>query len=792
LFEFLPISAFVLDERGVIQQVNHQLIDLFSFQKRYHLMQHSIYRLLPPESANWIANALVDRTGRTLKQRLDIYVAQALKPVMAYCVKLNGDSVASPISLLMLVDLSAEQAQEEQRRLFEAFLNNSPALMYAFDQEGRCILANQKVADTINKANASELIGQQREAWMRADEAQQHREHDVVVFNTGKTLTYDETLEFNGRKRYFISHKFPLMNRDGEVYAVAGITNDITNQRNSELRLKIAMEVFSKGSEGIIICDADNHIISVNKAFETITGYREQDVLGKNPRILSSGRQPHGFYVTMWDAIIHKGYWDGELWCRRKTGDIYPEHLSISTIKNNRQHVTHYIGVFSDITDRKQAEEAIHQLAFYDVLTGAANRFLLRERAEQTMRESLRDGRTFALMFIDLDHFKEVNDVFGHDAGDLLLKEVSKRIKHFIRPQDTLSRLGGDEFVVLLNAMKCDLVVDFADRVITSLVEPYLIQDNLLNISASIGVSVYPDHGLDYDTLLKHADVAMYQAKAQGRNTYVCFQSWMEDNARTSLSIDIALREAMSKEQFCLALQPQIGFSTGKLVGFEALLRWQHPDFGWVSPDKFIPVAEKSDFIIDISDWVIHHGLQQLQRIQEAGYPELRLSVNISAREFRKNNFLQRIQGHLNAHPAIRPDQLELEITERLAMSEPERVIQILQELRTLGVRLALDDFGTGYSSLSYLKRYPLQLLKIDQSFVRDIGTDSDDEAICQTILALAKTLNIETIAEGVETEAQACFLRDGGCQMAQGYLYAKPLLEVDLMAFLKSYPKRR
>jgi two-component system CheB/CheR fusion protein len=390
-------------------------------------------------------------------------------------------------------------------------------------------------------------------------------------------------------------------------------------------------------------------------------------------------------------------------------------------------------------------------------------------------------------MFIDLDHFKEVNDVFGHDVGDLLLKEVTARIKDFTRQEDTLSRLGGDEFILLLNGVSCQTLTDFADRVMESLVALYPIQGHQLAISASIGIAIYPDHGLDYDTLLKHADVAMYQAKAAGRNTYVCFQSWMEDEARASLSIDMALREAISKAQFCLVFQPQIDFATGSIVGFEALLRWQHPVLGFVSPNDFIPVAERSDFIVDISDWVMNQGLQQLTRIQQAGYPDLRLSVNISVREFRKNNFVERIRSLLAANPTIKSDQLEIEITERLAMTEPEKVIQILTELRTLGVRLALDDFGTGYSSLSYLKRFPLQLLKIDQSFVRDIGTDLDDEAICQTILALAKTLNIETIAEGVETEAQASFLRDGGCQMAQGYLYAKPLLEVDLMAFLTS-----
>ncbi len=785
LFEFLPISAFVLDERGVIQQVNHQAIDLFQFQKRYHLMQHSVYRLLVPDSAHWLASALLRKSEAIIKQRLEIYVQQTVKPVMGYFVRLNHENTDQPLFLVLLVDLTSEQEKEEQWHLFESFLNHSPALMYAFDQEGKCILANQKLADVLHRATPAMLIGQQREALMNEKDAISHRNNDVTVFNTGQPITYEEVLARDDDVRFFVSHKFPLKNLTGEIYGVAGITTDITDQHNSDLRLTLAMEVFSKGSEGILITDADKRIISVNKAFEVLTGYTEQEVLGKNTHFVMSNKQHPEFYLAMWQQILETGHWEGELWSQRKTGESYPEYLSVSTIRNKSNHITNYIGVFSDITQRKQSEEAIHQLAFYDMLTGAANRFLLRERVEQLIRESSRDARVFALMFIDLDHFKEVNDVFGHDVGDLLLKEVTARIKQFMRQEDTLARLGGDEFVLLLNGATCEKLVDFASRVMESLVALYPIQEYQLAVSASIGVAIYPDNGLNYDTLLKHADVAMYQAKAAGRNTYVCFQFWMEDEARASLSIDMALREAISKSQFCLAFQPQIDFVTGSIVGLEALLRWKHPTLGVVSPDDFIPIAEKSDFIIDISDWVLRQGLQQLTRIQQAGYPDLRLSVNISAREFRKDNFVARIRELLAANSMIKAGQLELEITERLVMTEPEKAIQILAEIRTLGVRLAIDDFGTGYSSLSYLKRYPIQLLKIDQSFVRDIGTDSEDEAICQAVLALAKALNIETIAEGVETEAQASFLRDNGCQMAQGYFYAKPLFEEDLMQFL-------
>lgn len=435
--------------------------------------------------------------------------------------------------------------------------------------------------------------------------------------------------------------------------------------------------------------------------------------------------------------------------------------------------------------------EEAHTLAYYDSLTDLPNRVLMAEKIQHLISDLSAATNSFSVLFIDLDHFKEVNDVFSHDLGDALIQQVANRIRSLVRHEDVVSRMGGDEFGILLKETTSEQAIVKANVILTALVKPYSIQGNTLSLTASIGVAHYPEHGHHYETLLKHADLAMYAAKENGRNCVSEFTSSMAQSARKALNLDTALRQAIEKQQLKLAMQPQIHYATQTVVGFEALLRWQHPKWDTISPEDFIPIAEKSDLIVQLGQWVLTQTLETLQQFKQQGMPHLRIAVNVSAREFWRVGFVEGIQAQLSQFPEVDPSCLELELTERLAMGDPEKIVSVLEALRSLGVRLAIDDFGTGYSSLSYLRRYPIQVLKIDKSFVQDIGNNPDDDAVCLSIVSLAKALNMETIAEGVETPQQEAFLKKIHCTHAQGFYYAMPLYADELPAWLaQNMPK--
>ena len=785
LFDSLPVAAFVIDSMGVISQVNEEGVVFLEVSKLRHVLNHSIYRYFTQESASWIASQVAHRkTDFSVEQQLEVYAADKGKMVHASLVKLpNTDE---PRFILLLEDLSLEVAQKEQRLLLEAMIENSSAVIYAFDRQGKCILANRKLVDLLGLTDASQVIGKTREELMGEADAKAHFDHDVTVFSTKKPMSYEETLLVDDSKQYYMSSKFPLKSLDDEVYAVAGISTNVTKERLSESRLNIALQVFSQGQEGIIIADKQNQIMSTNQAFETITAYTEAEVIGKNPSILSSGKHGLGFYQKMWASIEESGTWTGEIWNRRKNGEIYPQNLTISVVYDNNQDVSNYIGVFSDISAKKAAEEEIQQLAFYDALTGTANRFLLKEMVNQKLHEAERANVAFSVLFLDLDHFKEINDVYGHDFGDKVLKEVTERIKKIIRSQDILSRIGGDEFALMLDAVKSEQACLVAEKIVNCVVEPFFINNKQLNLSASIGLANYPVDGQDFETLLKNADVAMYEAKAQGRNNYTVFEDWMLQASKNYLTIDGALRNALKAKQLNVVFQPQVCFKSQKIIGFEALCRWfDDTKQQAITPNTFIPIAERSDLIVELSDYVIDESLQVLHALQAKGMGQYTVSVNISSREFIQPTFVERIANHLKNYPALKPDCLELELTERVAMNEPAKVKTVFEALKKLGVEIALDDFGTGYSSLNILKTLPLKKLKVDMSFVKEVISSEQDAAVCHAIIAMAKALNLHTVVEGVETEAQTEFFTQLGADVAQGYLYAKPMNPQDLEVWL-------
>jgi diguanylate cyclase (GGDEF)-like protein/PAS domain S-box-containing protein len=778
LFEHLPIPALLLDQAGIILDNNHQAELFFTHRTTRHLNQHSIFRFLSKNNSQWLFNRLNDRENQeALSAEFECEVQAQRIPVKVSIMPIKPviDQLDERQFIITIMDLTAQYQRQKDWQMFQGILDHSSVMIYAFDHNGQCLLANQKVADMYGLATPSDVIGQTREQLMSLQDSNRHFQHDIEVIRSQKPLQLKEDMLRDGKIFYFLTDKFPLFDSNNQVFAVGGITYDITEQTEHEKQLTISNEIFKKGQDGLMICDPDGRILSVNKSFEHITGYTEQECWKKNPRFLASGRHSAEFYKTFWDNLLRFGHWRGEIWNKRKSGEIYPQELSVSAIKDTQGNLINYLGVFNDITAKKQAEEEILHLAFYDGLTGVANRLLLRERTEQLISEASREPIAFSLMFIDLDHFKEVNDVHGHDMGDLLLKQVTQRINQLIRPQDTLARLGGDEFAILFPRLNPFNSLDLGERLVTTLAEPYLIQDANLHISASIGIALFPDDAQDYNTLLKHADLAMYHAKQSGRNSVYVFKNELETQLTRTVNIETELRYAIERNEFVLVFQPQYALEQNQFTGFEALIRWQHPEMGTVSPEVFIPVAERSDFIIDLTDWVLSQALTTLQNLN-GEHPNLTLSVNISARELIRSDFVERIRQHLANHRTVSPCQLELEITERIAMEQPQKVLMIFQSLRRLGVRLALDDFGTGYSSLSYLKRYPLQTLKIDKTFVDEIGIDEEDEAVCKAIISLAKAIGYQTIAEGVENQQQADFLRTHGCDFIQGYYYAKPL----------------
>ncbi|MBL7005325.1 MAG: EAL domain-containing protein [Gammaproteobacteria bacterium] len=558
--------------------------------------------------------------------------------------------------------------------------------------------------------------------------------------------------------------------------------NDISHIKELELSLRLASSVFDDCSEAIIVTDSKLNILKVNNAFEEITGYTEKEVLYKSPKILKSGKQNKFFYQHLWAELNNHQLWKGEIWNRRKNGEIYPEWLSITAIKNSDNEVIHYIGIFSDITQRRNAEAHLHFMAYYDPLTQLPNRNLLNDRLRQILAQSQRNQRHVALFIFDIDHFKVINDSLGHLVGDEVLIKVAQRLTTIIRDEDTISRLGGDEFLVLLSDLSTNIKTaiqqsgNVVQKIIDKLSEIILIDEHELQITVSIGIVMFPEDTNDSSQLIKLADNAMYQAKNAGRNNFKFFTSEMQNDADERLTMQNNLRTALQRDEFELYYQPQINFKTNHIICAEALIRWNDPEQGLVSPAKFIPVAEESGLIVPIGTWVLEQACRQLEVWNTTfNSPIQKLAINMSARQFQQKNFLSEIKRILSRFN-IKPQQLELELTESILIQDLKETLLKLKKLKKMGFSLAIDDFGTGYSSLEYLKCLPIDVLKIDQSFVRDIGSDSNDDAIVQTIISLANNLDLCALAEGVETPQQLDFLKQNECDCYQGYYFSKPL----------------
>jgi diguanylate cyclase (GGDEF)-like protein/PAS domain S-box-containing protein len=560
-------------------------------------------------------------------------------------------------------------------------------------------------------------------------------------------------------------------------------------RKRVEEKLRLAATVFDSTLEGILITDAKTNIISANQALCSITGYSAEEIIGSTPDILKSERHSHAFFRQLWDILNKTGQWRGEIWNRRKNGEVFPTWVNISAVPSSSTNSTsHYVAVFTEITELKLSEERLNYLAHHDPLTGLPNRLLFHDRLEQAVLQAQRNKCLIAVMFLDLDRFKVINDTLGHIIGDELLVAVAERLKHCARETDTIARLGGDEFAVIITQITQEEDVGLvAQKIIQTLSAVYSVAGYEVFITASIGINLYPGVDNDRGKILENADVAMYHAKQYGRNNYQFYSTDMNAVAFERLMLETNLRRALERQEFTLYYQPQIDMQSGNVNGVEALIRWQHPDLGLVSPVEFIPLLEETGLIVPVGEWVIRTACQQTRDWLDAGFPPLTMAVNLSARQFRQSNLVEMIEQSLHEFN-IPPELLELELTESIMMDNIEETVETLKKLKLLGLKIAIDDFGTGVSSLGYLKHFPVDTLKLSYDFVLNLPMDSADASIASAVINLARNMQLSSVAEGVENQGQMDFLRGQDCERIQGFLFSRPIPSDQMTTLLMNW----
>nr|WP_244183102.1 EAL domain-containing protein [Halomonas songnenensis] len=679
-----------------------------------------------------------------------------------------------------------EQAQakaQERESYLKALIHSIQDMILVFDTHNRLTYVHA-LEQGLMLESEENLLGKHYADMLPSDLTKRFDAVFEKVRWYRQAVTLEYSLVVKSGELVFQTVASPLVNSDGSFSGTLLVARDITEAKRSELELSIAAAAF-QAHLGIIIADARGKILKANPMFTQITGYTEAEVVGRDPHMFSSGHHGPGFYRQLWRSVKKHGRWEGEVWNQRKNGDVFPEWVAISSITNDDNQLTHYVATVIDISERKAAEQEIHQLAFYDSVTGVANRRLFMDRLEMALKDVIRHRSYGALLFIDIDHFKQINDVYGHPIGDRLLKGVASQLGQQLRESDTLARLGGDEFAVLVPSLNTDPVkaAQLAERIAHKLMAVIRRTSALINhsisISASVGITLLNDNRVEQDEYLQQADMALFEAKAKGRDTLCFFDPAMQAALLTSIHLERDLRRALALEQWQLYYQPQVDIS-GQVTGAEALLRWQHPERGLVSPGEFIPLLESTGLISEVGEWVLENACYQLARwAQQPAFCHLTLSVNISPLQFHDADFLARVEA-VFARTQAPLERLKLEVTESLFVEARDNARDKMLSLKALGVRFSLDDFGTGYSSLAYLAQLPLDQLKIDQSFVQQVLGSSANAAIVESTIVLAESLSLDVIAEGVETQAQQAWLLEHGCHAYQGYLFGRPVpLEV-------------
>lgn len=690
-------------------------------------------------------------------------------------------------------DLTSTNAQlEATANLLQQIIGSLPARVFWKDRDSRYLGCNKLFAQDAGFSRPEQLIGKSDYEFPWKDQAESYRTDDVAVMTSGKAkLGYEEQQTTpDGDTIWLSTSKVPLYNSQHDIIGTLGIYTEITERKQADFKLRLAASVFEHAGEGIIITSPEGEILDVNQSFCRITGYARDDVLGRNPRLLSSGRHDTAFFKQLWEAITERGYWHGEIINRRKTGEEFTSMNTINVVRDSQGKILHYLSLMTDITTEKEHQRQLEHIAHYDVLTGLPNRVLLADRLHQAIAQAHRRQEKLAVAYLDLDGFKTINDNHGHDVGDLVLKTLATRMKQALREGDTLARLGGDEFVaVLINLSGPEASNHLLLRLLEAAAEPAWIGDLQLQVSTSIGVTFYPQADeIEADQLLRQADQAMYQAKLAGKNRYHLFDAEQDRSVRGRHQSVERIRTALLEREFVLHYQPKVNMRSGQLIGVEALIRWQHPEHGLLSPDRFLSIIESHPIAVELGEWVIESALDQMKNWKKSGLAVPVVCVNVGAQHLQHPNFVDRLRVILDRHLDIDPSELELEILETSALDDIDQVSWVIHACHNFGVNCALDDFGTGYSSLSYLKRLPTDTLKIDQSFVRDMLEDPEDLAIIEGVLGMANAFHRRVIAEGVETIEHGTVLLQMGCELAQGYSIARPMPADRLPSWVASW----
>ena len=791
LVEHSPFGIHEIDLDGHLQSMNHAGLDMLGIDDEKKICG-IVYLSAVSELDSGRINALMQNAINGVASHFEFTASGDVPLYFKSCFIPIKDAGGKVVKLMGLTEDITERKRSEdalfqQKQFSDDIINSLPGIFYMLDVEGRFVRVNPQFL--VVTGYAKEELG-----CMTALDFFESNDKNLIsqrvqqVFETGSSWAEAELVIKSGRNipYYFTGHRVVI---DGQPYVV-GLGTDITERKHSEDVLRITASVFDSSQEAIIITDTDNAITDVNPAFTHITGYSREEALGRNPKLLASGRHDDAFYTAMWQSLQQHKAWRGEIWNRRKSGEVYAELLSISVICDDRGKVKRHVGVFSDISYLKKHEAELSRVAHYDTLTGIPNRRLLADRMKQAIAQTTREKDMMVVCYLDLDGFKPVNDTLGHEAGDQVLIEVAKRIGNTIRGGDTVARLGGDEFVVLLLGLeRGEECVATLERLLAAIAQPIAIKDHSLTLGASIGVSLYPLDDEDPDTLLRHADQAMYVAKQSGKNRFYIYDPVLDARARNQYDFLQGIHLGLEQGQFELHYQPKINLQSRRLVGAEALIRWRHPERGLLDPAEFLRPIENTELDIEIGDWVIATALAQIDLWHRAS-PGLEISINISAHHLESPHFAEKLRQQLARYPDLPPGKLQIEVLETAALNDIAIVREIIEACRQFGVGFALDDFGTGYSSLSYLSKLPVDVLKIDQSFVRDMLEDKGDMAIVQGIIALARAFDRQTVAEGIETEAHYRALLDMGCEIGQGYGIARPMPADELANWRSDNPK--
>lgn len=770
LTQHSPNHITVLDRHGTILFINHTVPGLETEQ----VIGTSVYGYLT-EDAALTARACYERVFTSgISDRFEIAYTDPsgclhIYEILVYPLIEDDQAVA-----IINDARDVTQAREQERRLeqkhvlLNTVIAQSPIIVWAIDNKGIFTLSEGRGLDVLD-LKPGEVVGK--------SVFDVYKDNKDIVHNCqqalqGKTLN---TVVHAADRTYHSTYN-PIKDSSGHIQGVMGVSNDITDLQKIEAQMHILSSALEQTAEMVLITNVDGVIEYVNPAFESTTGYSREEIVGKKPGILRSGKHEPEFYQHMWETILRGDVFSEVFINARKDGSIYYEEKHITPIRNQQNQITHFISTGKDISERMRIQERLHYMAHHDALTKLPNRNLFMDRLRQAMARARWHKRLIAVMFLDLDRFKNINDSLGHTVGDQLLIQLTQRLSSGVRAGDTIARFGGDEFAILLDDIASEKdISQLAKKVLDGMISPFVIEGRNLYMTASIGVSIFPSDGEDAETLLRNADVAMYRAKDLGRNNYQFYSNEMSARAFERLALENSLRHALKRQEFNLLYQPQMEIKSRRIVGVEALLRWQHPEMGQILPGDFVPLLEETGLIDQVGEWVMQTALRQAALWHGAGYDFLKVSINLSGRQFNNPEFIASLKS-LVQNTGLNPGLIELELTESMLMRNASKTISALNSLHQFGISIAVDDFGTGYSSLHYLRRFPISTLKIDRSFIRNVIEDNDDRAITTAIIVMAQSLNLVVIAEGVETKAQATFLQSLDCHQIQGNVCSAPV----------------